>query len=84
MVNEPTWSGMGQGISLAVIWWAWVCYAWLTSVVEPEEGAARIVMLVVMAGLLIVAISVPEAFGYRARSFAVAYGFVRLGDISLS
>ena len=84
MVNEPTWSGMGQGIlSLAVIWWAWVCYAWLTSVVEPEEGAARIVMLAVMAGLLIVAISVPEAFGDRALSFAVAYGFVRLGHISL-
>ena len=84
MVNEPTWSGMGHGIlSLAVIWWAWVCYAWLTSVVEPEEGTVRIVMLVVMAGLLIVAISVPEAFGDRALSFAVAYGFVRLGHISL-
>ena len=84
MVNEPTWSGMGQGIlCLAVIWWAWVCYAWLTSVVEPEEGTVRIVMLVVMAGLLIVAISVPEAFGDRALNFAVAYGFVRLGHISL-
>jgi low temperature requirement protein LtrA len=83
-VNEPTWSGMAQGIlSLAVIWWAWVCYAWLTSVVEPEEGTVRIVMLVVMAGLLIVAISVPEAFGDRALNFAIAYGFVRLGHISL-
>jgi hypothetical protein len=38
--------------ALAVIWWAWVCYAWLTSVVEPDEGSVRLVMLTAMAGLL--------------------------------
>ena len=39
---------------LAVMWWAWVCYAWLTSVIEPEEGSVRIVMFAAMAGLLVV------------------------------
>ncbi len=70
MSGDPTWSGIGYGVlALAVIWWAWVCYAWLTSVVEPEEGAVRLVMLSAMAGLLIVALCVPEAFGDRALTF---------------
>ena len=84
MAAEPDWSGIGRGLlALAVIWWAWVCYAWLTSLVEPEEGWVRLVMFVAMTGLLIVALCVPEAFGDRALGFAVAYGVVRGGHIAL-
>ena len=36
-----------------------------------------------MAGLLIVALCVPEAFGDRAFAFVVAYGVVRAGHIAL-
>jgi low temperature requirement protein LtrA len=84
MAHDATWSGLGKGIlALAVIWWAWVCYAWLTSVVEPEQGAARVVLLVAMAGMLVVALCVPEAFGDRGLTFAVAYGLVRALHIAL-
>jgi hypothetical protein len=84
MAAQPTWSGIGRGmLALAVIWWAWVCYAWLTSVVEPEEGSVRLVMLAAMAGLLVVALCVLQAFGDRALGFAVASGAVRLGHIAL-
>ena len=48
---------------LGVLWWAWVGYAWLTSVVDPEEGVVRLVMFAAMAALLVVALCVPEAFG---------------------
>ena len=55
MSDHPTWIGLGQGILvLAVLWWSWVGYAWLTSVVDPEEDAVRIVIFVAMAGLLLV------------------------------
>ena len=37
-------------LALAVIWWAWVCYSWLTSVIEPEEGSVRIIIFGAMAG----------------------------------
>ena len=68
MAKAPTWEGLAQGmLVLAVLWWAWVGYAWLTSVVDPEEGGVRIVMFAAMAGLLIAALCVPEAFGDRAR-----------------
>ena len=84
MAAQPNWSGIGRGmLVLAVVWWAWVAYAWLTSLIEPEEGPVRLVMLAAMASLLIVSLCVPEAFGDRALAFAVAYGVVRVGHIAL-
>ena len=84
MVGDPSWTGVVRGMAvLAVLWWAWTCYAWLTSVVDPEEGPVRIAMFAAMAGLLIVAICVPEAFGDRAVPFVVAYGIVRAAHIGL-
>src|SRR6185369_594015 len=35
MAAQPTWEGIGRGmLVLAMLWWAWVGYAWLTSVIE--------------------------------------------------
>jgi low temperature requirement protein LtrA len=84
MSNHPTWFGLAQGLLvLGVLWWSWTGYAWLTSVVDPEEGAVRIAMFAAMAGLLIVAICVPEAFDSLGLEFALAYGVVRAGHIAL-
>jgi low temperature requirement protein LtrA len=84
MAANPTWSGLGQGaLVLGVLWWAWVGYAWLTSVVDPEEGAVRIVMFAAMAALLVVALCVPEAFGRYGLLFAGAYASVRIAHIAL-
>src|SRR6266540_2102496 len=84
MSHHPTWEGLAQGILvLGVLWWSWTGYAWLTSVVDPEEGAVRIVIFAAMAALLIAAICVPAAFGDLALEFALAYGVVRAMHIAL-
>ena len=84
MIEHPTWEGVAQGLLvLALLWWSWAGFAWLTSVVDPEEGAVRIAMFATMAGLLVVALCVPEAFGDRALAFAIAYGVVRAGHLAL-
>ena len=84
MADEPTWTGLGQGlVVLAVLWWSWVGYAWLTSVLDPEEGAVRIVMFAAMAALLVAALCVPQAFGDLGLTFALAYGVVRAAHIGL-
>ena len=84
MAEDPSWENVVRGLLvLGVLWWAWVGYAWLTSVVDPEEGAVRFAIFGAMAGLLVVALCVPEAFGDLALLFAVAYGVVRIGQIVL-
>jgi low temperature requirement protein LtrA len=84
MADNPTWEGIARGVLiLALMWWAWTGYAWLTSVINPEEGAVRLVMFAAMAGLLVVALCVPGAFREEATLFAVAYGVVRFGQIGL-
>jgi low temperature requirement protein LtrA len=84
MSQNPTWTGLGQGmLVLALLWWSWTAYAWLTSVIDPEEGGVRIALFAAMASFLIVAICVPEAFGSLATEFAVAYGAVRIAHICL-
>jgi low temperature requirement protein LtrA len=84
MSHHPTWEGLVQGLLvLGVLWWAWVGYSWLTSVVDPEEGAVRLVIFGAMAALLLVSLCVPEAFGSLALAFALIYGVVRTAHIAL-
>ncbi len=84
MSHHTTWSGLAQGLLvLGMLWWAWVGYSWLTSVLDPEEGAVRLVMFGAMAALLLVSLCVPEAFGDLALVFALAYGAVRVAHIGL-
>jgi low temperature requirement protein LtrA len=84
MAHNPSWEGLAQGLLvLAMLWWAWTAYSWLTSVIDPEEGAVRLVMFGAMAALLVVSLCVPEAFGDLALVFALAYGAVRVAQIGL-
>ncbi len=84
MSHHPTWEGLAQGILvLGVLWWSWVGYAWLTSVVDPEEGAVRLVIFAAMAAFLIAGICVPAAFNDLALEFALAYAVVRAAHIAL-
>ncbi len=84
MAGEPTWEGLAKGLLvLGVLWWSWVGYAWLTSVVDPEEDAVRLVIFVAMAALLVVGLCVPGAFEDDALIFALAYAVVRIAHIGL-
>src|SRR5271168_4785159 len=56
IASTPTWEGLLKGLlALGMLWWSWVGYAWLTSVVNPEEGAVRLVMFAAMAAFLVAA-----------------------------
>jgi low temperature requirement protein LtrA len=84
MAATPTWAGLVQALLvLAVLWWSWGGYAWLTSVVDPEEGAVRLAIFAAMAAFLVAALAVPHAFGDDALVFACAYGLVRTAHIWL-
>jgi low temperature requirement protein LtrA len=84
IAHDATWEGMLKGLLvLGMLWWSWVGYAWLTSVVDPEEGAVRLAIFVAMGAFLVAALCVPGAFGSDALLFACAYAVVRTAHIVL-
>ena len=84
MAHEPSWTGLAKGVAiLGVMWWAWVGYTWACSTLDPEEGLVRVVLFTAMAGLLVVALAIPDAFGDEALVFAIAYGVVRAMQVTL-
>src|SRR3954453_17491482 len=84
MSKQPSWEGLAKGLLvLGVLWWSWVGYAWLTSIVNPEEGTVRFAIFGAMAALLVAALCVPHAFGNLGLLFACSYGVVRFGQIAL-
>jgi low temperature requirement protein LtrA len=84
IARTPTWEGILKGLLvLGVLWWSWTGYAWLTSVLDPEEGAVRLAMFAAMAAFLVAALCVPGAFGSEALLFACAYAAVRAAHIVL-
>jgi low temperature requirement protein LtrA len=84
MSDNPTWEGLGQGVLiLGLLWWSWVGYSWFTSILDPEEGAVRLIIFAVMAAFLTAALCIPKAFGGLALEFALAYTVVRWAQIAL-
>lgn len=84
MSHDPTWRGIGRGlVVLGLLWWSWGGYAWLTSVVDPDEGGVRLVLFAAMAALLVTSLCVPDAFGDLGLTLALAYGGVRAAHIAL-
>jgi low temperature requirement protein LtrA len=76
---DPTWTRLVEGLAvLAVLWWAWVSYAWLGNAAASDEGPVRVVLLAAMAAMLVTSLAVPHAFGEDGVIFGVAYFVVRL------
>jgi low temperature requirement protein LtrA len=66
MATHTTIHGLVRGLLvLALLWWCWVGYAWLGNVVRADEGIGRVAMFGAMAAMLVLALSVPEAFQDR-------------------
>jgi low temperature requirement protein LtrA len=84
MYANPTWEGLGQGmLVLAMVWWAWGGYAWLTNTLHSEDGIARVGLLSASAAMLITALAIPGAFGDDSILFGFAYLAVRVIHIAV-
>jgi low temperature requirement protein LtrA len=79
LAEEPTFAQLGRGLLvLAIIWWAWSGYTWLTSTVDPELVLPRLVMFGAMAAMLLVALATPGAFADDGVLWGIGYLAVRL------
>jgi low temperature requirement protein LtrA len=84
MADNPGWENLGEGLLiLAAVWWAWCAYSWLTNSIDPDENLNRVCMFAAMGGMLVVSLSIPDAFGERGVLFGCAYFFVRAMQLVL-
>src|SRR5579862_526861 len=64
LLEDPSWGGLGRGLLvLAVLWWTWASYAWLTNTVNVEAGFVLGALLAATAAMFVAALAVPDSFG---------------------
>jgi low temperature requirement protein LtrA len=68
---------------LAMVWWAWSAYAWMTNAIDIENTVTRLIIFTAMAAGFFMALAVPDAFQDEAAWFAVAYFVVRVLNTTL-
>ena len=79
MLNDISWQGFGRGVlALLALWWAWVCYAWLTNLFEIARVVHTTLIILAVAAMLIAVTALPTAFTTGALVFALALLAVRL------
>jgi low temperature requirement protein LtrA len=82
--GDLSWAGLGRGLLvLALIWWAWAAYSWLTNEVDCTRQAVRVVIFASMICMLFTSLAIPGAFEGDALLFAVAYLGVRVLHVAL-
>jgi low temperature requirement protein LtrA len=83
-LEQTSWAGFGRGLLvLAVLWWVWASYAWLTNAADADAGIVTATLLFATAASFIAALAVPEAFGAHRLLFAVALFAVLLAFVGL-
>jgi low temperature requirement protein LtrA len=72
-----------SALVLAMVWWAWSAYAWMTNAIDVENVVTRVLILAAMVGAFFMALAVPDAYQDEAAWFAVAYFVVRFLNSAL-
>jgi len=84
LADDSGWAGLGRGlVILALIWWAWAAYSWLTNEVDCSLRPVRLVIFASMICMLFVSLAIPGAFEDDALLFALAYLGVRVLHVAL-
>jgi low temperature requirement protein LtrA len=66
MANQHDALGVVQAlVILALLWWSWTAYGWLSNLVHADRGVVRITMIVGMTATFVAGLAVLEAFDDR-------------------
>ena len=66
-------SALQVAVMLAVIWWMYDGYAWLTNAIATDLVRFRLLLLGGMGGFLVIALTIPYAYEGEGLDFALAY-----------
>ncbi len=82
--GHPDWGGI---ISFAVlfvpVWWLWIDFSYYADQFDVDEGIYRLIYFGIMFGIVVLALTIPEALGVGSTNFAAVYAALRLVIIGL-
>lgn len=83
--SELTWAGIAGFAALFVpVWWLWIDFSYYADQFDIESNNAyRLILLGVMLGLIVLALTIPEALRGGSAEFAAIYTALRLAIIFL-
>ncbi|SCG59793.1 low temperature requirement protein A [Micromonospora inositola] len=68
------WAGVGQTVMiLGLLWYLYSAYAWLTNHVPPRRPTRKLLLFGGMAGFLLTAVAIPDAFTGSGLLFGIGY-----------
>src|SRR4051794_16947521 len=74
LYHAPSWRALGEvAVMLAVIWWMYGGYAWLTNAVRSDTPSRRGFLLAGMCAYFVLALTIPNAFHGSGLAFGLAY-----------
>ncbi|MDG4767178.1 low temperature requirement protein A [Solwaraspora sp. WMMD406] len=69
MTRQTSVLGIVRGLTLlALLWWAWTSYSWLTNAVRTDTVLVRITTIGIAASIMVIGIATPQAFEPAAGS----------------
>jgi low temperature requirement protein LtrA len=71
--------GLLTTLLLMAVWWVWIYTGWVTNWLDPDKIQVRLMLFVLMLAGLVLSTSIPEAFGARGLSFALAFVLMQVG-----
>jgi len=84
VLEDTSLAGFARAaLVLAMVWWAWSAYTWMTDAIDIESSVTRLIVFAAMAAGFFMALAVPHAYGDEGAWFAVAYFVVRVLNVTL-
>ena len=84
LARDITWRGFGRAmLVLALVWWAWSAFVWVSNAHDPDAPSFRGVLLLASALIFVTGLALPRAFGSGGTLFAATYAGVRLLHLAL-
>ena len=84
ILDDTSIAGFARAaLVLAMVWWAWSAYTWMTNAIDVESPVTRSIVFAAMVAGFFMALAVPDAYRDEGAWFAVAYFVVRVLNSTL-
>lgn len=77
--NQTPLGALEGAIMICALWWSWVSTTWVTNWLDPVKLPVRGAVVALALVSFVMSVSIAEAFGDRAWTFAIAFVVLQVG-----